>query len=582
MAKTPILRLLQQFTRDLRQSGARGEPVGDYRARRAEGEQREQAQWLARHGLSRRQFLGGAAVVTAGALFPTNFACSGPGNPKAKAVVAIVGGGIAGLSCAMTLKDGGIESTVYEVSTEGVGGRMKSILSGSAPTAGCSTCHAPPSSPTPMTFDDGQSADIYGELIDTNHTTIHALAARFGIGMIDAIGAEPAGATETYYFDGGYYPIPELLSDFAALYPSLQADAEAAGYPTTFDTSTLAGRALDELTIFDWIESRVPGGNASRLGKLLTVSYIIEYGAQPTDVSSLELVYMLSGSAVDEFSVFGASDERWRVEGGNNRLPQAIARDLGLGERVLLGWELLALKQQSDGRYTLTFDTDAGTQEVKADYVVLALPFTKLRTLDIAQAGFDELKLHAINEQGGSRNYKLQAQFSRRLWNEPGPWGTSGGTSYSDRGYQLAWDPTRGQAGTSGIMVFYTGGDAAENQLLAHPFGNSGNPDVVADAQAFLAQAEPVFPGLSALWNGKVVATKAHIDRRFYSAYAYWRTGQAQVFGGYEAARQGNAFFCGEHTSVDFLGFMEGAASEGVRAGAEVLTALGVAVPPPL
>ena len=34
-------------------------------------------------------------------------------------------------------------------------------------------------------------------------------------------------------------------------------------------------------------------------------------------------------------------------------------------------------------------------------------------------------------------------------------------------------------------------------------------------------------------------------------------------------------FFAGEHTSIDFQGFMEGGASEGVRAANEVLLALG-------
>jgi monoamine oxidase len=34
--------------------------------------------------------------------------------------------------------------------------------------------------------------------------------------------------------------------------------------------------------------------------------------------------------------------------------------------------------------------------------------------------------------------------------------------------------------------------------------------------------------------------------------------------------RQGGVLFCGEHTSVDFQGFMEGAASEGRRAARQL------------
>ena len=46
--------------------------------------------------------------------------------------------------------------------------------------------------------------------------------------------------------------------------------------------------------------------------------------------------------------------------------------------------------------------------------------------------------------------------------------------------------------------------------------------------------------------------------------------GQYTTFGGYERVRQGNVLFCGEHTSIDFQGFMEGAASEGRHAARQL------------
>jgi monoamine oxidase len=45
-------------------------------------------------------------------------------------------------------------------------------------------------------------------------------------------------------------------------------------------------------------------------------------------------------------------------------------------------------------------------------------------------------------------------------------------------------------------------------------------------------------------------------------------------FGGYEQAREGGVLFCGEHTSVDFQGFMEGAAAEGKRAARQLVSLL--------
>ena len=50
--------------------------------------------------------------------------------------------------------------------------------------------------------------------------------------------------------------------------------------------------------------------------------------------------------------------------------------------------------------------------------------------------------------------------------------------------------------------------------------------------------------------------------------------GQLQTIAGYERVRQGNVLFCGEHTSLDLQGWFEGAASEGVRAGKEILAGI--------
>ena len=565
MARSPLLSALRRLLAQHSASRATGIPMDELRGMRAEA----RAQAL----LTRREWLAGAAALAAGAALPGGLACTTT-KDKTKPRIAIVGGGISGLSAALTLADAGYPSTVYEISAAQVGGRMISQRVGK--TTACGVCHLPPSSAKDMAFDDGQVVDLYGELIDTDHETIQALAKRFGLTLTDALGSEPAGATETYWFGGGYYKEADVLKDFAAIYDALQKDTTDAD-TTTYNQSTAAGKVLDNMTIAQWIDSRVPGGRKSRLGSLLEVAYVIEYGAEATDLSALELTSMLSSSAVDAFSVFGASDERFRIQGGNQQIPLAIASHLGLGSAVKLGWEFQSIRSAAGNTYTLTFDVDGTTKTVTADYVVLALPFTKLRTLDFAKAGFDALKTKAIQEQGGGRNGKIQMQFKSRLWNTQGPWGLSGGTVYADNGAQLAWDPSRGQPGTSGILVGYTGGDRTNQLKIQHPYGNNTNPDVVADAQAFLAQLEPIFPGLTAQWNGKVSETLAHLDPRFNCSYSYWKPGQASTFGGYERVRQGNVFFCGEHTSVDYLGFMEGAASEGVRAGKEMVTAIAVA-----
>jgi monoamine oxidase len=77
-------------------------------------------------------------------------------------------------------------------------------------------------------------------------------------------------------------------------------------------------------------------------------------------------------------------------------------------------------------------------------------------------------------------------------------------------------------------------------------------------------------------WNGRATSSLPFLAPNLNCSYSYWLVGQYQQFAGYEKARQGNVYFAGEHTSVDFQGYMEGGASEGMRAGREVLAALGV------
>lgn len=60
------------------------------------------------------------------------------------------------------------------------------------------------------------------------------------------------------------------------------------------------------------------------------------------------------------------------------------------------------------------------------------------------------------------------------------------------------------------------------------------------------------------------------LDPTLNCSYAYFRVGQYVGFSGWEKLREGNVHFAGEHCSQDFQGYMEGGASEGVRAATEV------------
>jgi monoamine oxidase len=537
MARTPLLRALRSLISDLRLARAHRLPFDallEIRAARGEP--------IGHQGVSRREFLSAAGAAAATSLMP-RFA-SAAGAPS----IVIAGGGIAGMACALELADAGIRSTVYEASGR-IGGRMFSNTN---------------------YWRANQVTEWCGELIDTGHTSIRKLAKRFDLPLDNLIAAQPRRSDDIYHFLGGYYPKSRADRDFLAVADLIAADAEAAGFPTTFDSSTPEGRALDRMSVYDYIERRIPGGHRSPLGALLDVAYVIEYGADSTEQSALNLIFLLGFQPnASGLSVFGESDEKFHIRGGNQQLPEAIASYLG-GDAVKTGHRLVRLTEAANGQYRVTFQRAGGTIEVTADFVVLALPFAVLNDLDISRAGFDALKHLAIAEQGRGRNGKLHLQYVERGWLGSGPWpGVSNGSSYADTGYQISWEVTRAQGGTPGILAFYSGGSTTDTAVTTQAFANASNSGVQSDAAIAQSQIASVYPGLA--WNGKATQSLAHRSPFFGASYSFYKVGQYTTFGGYEKARQGGVLFCGEHTSVDFQGFMEGAASEGQRAAGELL-----------
>jgi monoamine oxidase len=307
------------------------------------------------------------------------------------------------------------------------------------------------------------------------------------------------------------------------------------------------------------------------MGRLLDAAYNIEYGAETQDQSALNLMYLLGYQASPgNFLIYGGSDERFHIVGGNQRLPEAIADYLGR-ETVKQGWAMQSIRANADGTVSMSFTTPGKTQTVTADHVILALPFAVLRTLDYSKAGFDRLKRTAITQLGAGRNGKLNIQFSTRLWNAQG----SNGNLYTDVGLQSGWDVTRGQAGATGILVDYSGGDVAGSFKPSTPYSNaSTSSEVAAYVKSVLPQFETIYPGISKTWNGKASLSAPFLDPLLGLAYSYWRVGQYTSFAGYEGVAQGSIHFAGEHTSVDFQGYMEGGAAEGARAANEILALL--------
>ena len=133
---------------------------------------------------TRRGFLKGAGVAVAGAtmlgrLATPARAASGP-PPGTK--IAVVGGGIAGLTCAYRLQQAGYAAQIYEASGR-LGGR-------------CYTGR-----------DDfgGQIYEHGGELIDNGHIAMKQLVQELGFTLDNLFSAETKGTEQLGYFFGKPY-----------------------------------------------------------------------------------------------------------------------------------------------------------------------------------------------------------------------------------------------------------------------------------------------------------------------------------------------------------------------------------------
>ena len=176
------------------------------------------------------------------------------------------------------------------------------------------------------------------------------------------------------------------------------------------------------------------------------------------------------------------------MRGGNDQIPERLAGALQ-EDQITRGAELVEIRRNPDRHLPPSFN--GAPPVTAADRVVLALPFSILRTIDYSKAGFSQLKDTAIQELGMGTNSKLHLQFNTRHWESLG----CNGDTFADTGYQNTWDVTRAQSGKAGILVDYTGGDVGAS------FGSGTTEE---RANQFLGQLEPVLDGISekGLWNG--------------------------------------------------------------------------------
>jgi monoamine oxidase len=529
MARTPLFRTLSRLLLEARAAARAEVPVVEFAERERE-----------RRAVSRRSFLALSAGVAA---IPLLAACDNAAPPTpATPTVAIVGGGMAGVHCAYRLKKLGVNATIYDAAKR-LGGRMFTDRS---------------------TFPDGMHCELGGELIDTDHQTMRDLAKELALDLYDYNDDDASLATIVTSIGGKSLTEQDILVAFTPI--AKQIDTALATLTDQEDLFVYynkpnGGEALDAMSVSAWLDG---AGVTGDIRALLEVAYNIEYGLETTECNALNMLLLISTDTM-KLQLFGDSDERFHTKLGNDSFPTLLAAALDPAQ-IVLETALQAISEGSDGRFVLDFQQGMSKKQVIADHVVLALPFSILRKLDV-RLDLPAEKKSAIAELGYGTNAKLMAGFSSRPWREVHK---SNGETFTDLPFQATWETSRLQPGIRGIITNFTGGKRG----VAVGDGTPG--DRLAD---FLGQFDTVFPGVKAASNGKVARMHWPSNPLVLGSYASYKVGQYTKFAGAEQTRYRNVHFCGEHTSLEAQGYMEGAAATGAMAAAEIAGDLGLAAP---
>ena len=147
---------------------------------------------------------------------------------------------------------------------------------------------------------------------------------------------------------------------------------------------------------------------------------------------------------------------------------------------------------------------------------------------------------------------------------------------YTDGIVQGGWEATVDQPGPGGILIALPGGAGARISAAATASPATKGPHHRPwPATSWPASLRRTSPGPWHAYNGKAYYAWSAGDPHIGGAYSYFKTGQYTSFNGIQGRRHGNLHFAGEHTSVNFQGFMEGALRSGYRCAAEVTRRAG-------
>ena len=435
--------------------------------------------------------------------------------------VIVIGAGLAGLAAARDLEQHGARVLVIEA-RDRVGGRVHTIRG---------------------VFESGQHAEAGADLIEGEQTHVLKLASALGLkprrilrAGFTYYGPDNAGRYRIWRGPGSWQEVARKLKPEVEMY-------KAAG--ERWDSGVAA--ALGPQPVAGWLK-RIKAGRSLSEGVRAMRGFFL---ADPEDLSLLALVDQFSEGAPGE-------SEFYRIPGGNDRLPTRMAD--ALRAPIVLGARLRRVTQTRDG-VAVTIEERNGRSELVADYAAIAIPASTLRDVEFSPR-LPESQSKAIRTLAYGPATRVVLQFERPFWRRKHRHRAFG----TPLPVGAVWDASEHQRGKPGMLMFLAGGRAsAECRKIIADEG----PDGLIDRVRFLGTPAP----LLAMWQ-----TAWEDDPWARGGYAVFGPSFDPSLRDWLRRPAGRVVFAGEHTSIKWEGFMNGAIESGLRAAAEIRANAGCVV----
>ncbi|MFL5818736.1 MAG: flavin monoamine oxidase family protein [Conexibacter sp.] len=506
---------------------------------------------MSRRDLMRKAGAASASLTAASLVGRIPMAKADPTLPS----VVVIGAGLAGTTAAYRLMQAGFPVSLYE-SRNRVGGR-------------CWSLHELPGS---------QVAEHGGELIDSDHVHLLGLASELRLTLEDYF--TPTGVAPTWpcYIDGRWYPQSAFDAEFEQLGSAIVAQAQSIGAVSgqslndaaySWGTATSGAIALDQMSMRDWMDAKLPGMTSTPFGRLMERVISGGSGIPMAQSSAIGLIeWWLTPEPRDV--------ERYHIRGGNDQVPRMCAAALPAGA-LHLEAPLQRLSRLSNGTYEMAFGGISSV--VRADRVILALPFSTLRDVDLTRAGFGSHRLDVVNQLGMGTNAKMMLQYNDRPQAHtipvyPNTW--NGNCADMDDGFQC-WESTRDQPGTGSIITLFYGGANAPNWGSTRPAHAFANGSIVNNRVSHL---ETTVPGTGSHFTGNAWLDVWANDPWTKGSYSAYKLGQYTAAYRFNYLPEGGVHFAGEHTSTLSHAYLNGGVESGQRTAIELMREAGVRVPP--